>query len=445
MIRKNVGIVLIAIALVMTSAPAVFADSANLEVIQTPQGISWEKLVDPEALAGKEAAEKHEMTVNALAVNPLNPQHIAISLETPFLAVFSTEPAYKVVGLYQSFDNGKTWQHAPIAGRGFKEGMPRLSDLWFEAGELYGYFLPHGVYKYDGEWHHIMGSLDFFGTTRSMSKPGWFKFKSFRDPAYPHIYYEPRYSSKELDPPVETPLAPYNHPEETKSSPPPEAGLYLRWEKGTDKGAVKLALPPEIKTSAYVPIVEVVRAEKATQLYVQIITTGGEIQFAVGDVWRVTIPDSVLQDPSILISTTLTLQIGSKEMVVEKTGEKQTIILDAAPEIPTGTERTFLPIRPVVEALGGKILWFGDEQRVEIQQGDRKVVLWINRATALVDGIEVPIDAANPAVRPYIAPPGRTMLPLRFIVEALGAKVEWIGETRTIIITYPKPAEPWPR
>jgi hypothetical protein len=135
---------------------------------------------------------------------------------------------------------------------------------------------------------------------------------------------------------------------------------------------------------------------------------------------------------------TLTLRVGSKELVVEEHGERTTVWLDAAPEVPAGTARTFLPIRPVVEALGGEISWLGDEQRVEIQ-GTRRVVLWIGRNTALIDGAEVPIDETNPAVKPYVAPSGRTMLPLRFVAEALGAGLQWIDETRTVIITYPKP------
>ncbi|MCL6450529.1 MAG: copper amine oxidase N-terminal domain-containing protein [Acetobacteraceae bacterium] len=66
------------------------------------------------------------------------------------------------------------------------------------------------------------------------------------------------------------------------------------------------------------------------------------------------------------LKTILTLQIGSPDLIVERGGQRTTVVLDAAPEIPAGTARTLLPIRPVVEALGGKILWFEDEQRVEI-------------------------------------------------------------------------------
>jgi len=132
---------------------------------------------------------------------------------------------------------------------------------------------------------------------------------------------------------------------------------------------------------------------------------------------------------------TLTLRVGATEFVVTRGDEETVLQLDAAPEIPAGTARTFLPIRPVVEALGGDIFWSAEDQRVEIR-GKHSVVLWIGRGTAVVDGVEVPIDETNPAVQPYLAPPGRTMLPLRFIAEVLGAEVSWTNETQTIVVSY---------
>ena len=30
---------------------------------------------------------------------------------------------------------------------------------------------------------------------------------------------------------------------------------------------------------------------------------------------------------------------------------------------------------------------------------------------------------------------GRTFVPLRFVTEALGAEVEWVAETKTIVVT----------
>lgn len=47
-----------------------------------------------------------------------------------------------------------------------------------------------------------------------------------------------------------------------------------------------------------------------------------------------------------------------------------------------------------------------------------------------IDGIDLQYDPA-----PYIAPPGRTMVPMRGLFESLGARVEWSAESQTITAT----------
>lgn len=47
-----------------------------------------------------------------------------------------------------------------------------------------------------------------------------------------------------------------------------------------------------------------------------------------------------------------------------------------------------------------------------------------------IDGIDLQFDPA-----PYIAPPGRTMVPMRGLFESMGAQVEWLAETQTIRAT----------
>ena len=53
-----------------------------------------------------------------------------------------------------------------------------------------------------------------------------------------------------------------------------------------------------------------------------------------------------------------------------------------------------------------------------------------------MNGVDTPIDATNPKVVPEIIN-GRIMLPLRFVAENLGAKVDWEPSIQTITITYP--------
>ena len=135
-----------------------------------------------------------------------------------------------------------------------------------------------------------------------------------------------------------------------------------------------------------------------------------------------------------LLHTALQLRIGSPELVIEQGNARKMITLDAVPEVP-GAGRTFLPIRPIVESLGGQISWFEADRRVEIRSGENNIVLWLGNPNALVNGQTVQIDQ-EAGVVPYVSR-GRTMLPLRFVAEALGAKVLWNWKTQGITIVYP--------
>jgi titin len=101
--------------------------------------------------------------------------------------------------------------------------------------------------------------------------------------------------------------------------------------------------------------------------------------------------------------------------------------------------RTFLPIRYVAEELGAKVDWFQNEKKVTITMGSKKIELWIGQNSASVNGSFVLIDPANPNVIPFILPPGRTMMPLRFISENLGCAVDWFPGTQEARVTYPAP------
>ena len=136
-----------------------------------------------------------------------------------------------------------------------------------------------------------------------------------------------------------------------------------------------------------------------------------------------------------LLHAVLQLRIGSPELVIEQGNTRRVIALDAVPEIPAGTGRTFLPIRPIVESLGGQISWFEADRRVEIRSGENNISLWLGNHNALVNGQTVQIDQQVDVV-PYVSR-GRTMLPLRFIAEALGAEVLWSWKTQGITIVYP--------
>jgi len=118
------------------------------------------------------------------------------------------------------------------------------------------------------------------------------------------------------------------------------------------------------------------------------------------------------------------LQIGKTTFTVN--GATQN--LDSPPIIKNG--RTLLPIRTLIETLGGKVNWNATEQKVTITLNGHTVVLYINKTTAIVDGKNTTLDVAPTIIN------GRTYLPLRFISESLGLTVDWDPQTQTITIYY---------
>ncbi len=118
---------------------------------------------------------------------------------------------------------------------------------------------------------------------------------------------------------------------------------------------------------------------------------------------------------------------GKKEEIDPGRGTKPVII--------PKWSRTVVPIRAIVEALGGTIEWDGVARKVTIRFNGTIIELWINNPRARVNGKAKWIDENNHNVKPIIIN-DRTMLPLRFVVENLGCRVEWDPKTRKITIIY---------
>src|SRR5450759_5397212 len=131
-------------------------------------------------------------------------------------------------------------------------------------------------------------------------------------------------------------------------------------------------------------------------------------------------------------STTIKLWIGNASMSVN--GVQQPIDAQGTkPVIIAG--RTLVPIRAIIEALGGSAAWDAAAQKVTVILGDSTLSLRIGSSLAVVNGSPGPIDAANPAVVPVITN-GRTMLPLRFVAESLGIDVQYEATTKMIALEY---------
>ncbi len=100
--------------------------------------------------------------------------------------------------------------------------------------------------------------------------------------------------------------------------------------------------------------------------------------------------------------------------------------MDVAPYIKDG--RTFIPVRYAAQACGvtaENILY--SDGKVTLIKGDKVVQLTIGSNVMVINGVSVNMDVA-----PEIADPGRTMLPFRWVAQALGAKVNWDETAQTV-------------
>ncbi len=108
--------------------------------------------------------------------------------------------------------------------------------------------------------------------------------------------------------------------------------------------------------------------------------------------------------------------------------------MDTEPEIKHN--RVHLVISFVTKHIPGtSINWDNADRRITIVTAKGKTVqLWVDKTKAEIDGKMVEIDPANPGqVAPYIKN-SRTYVPLRFATEQLDAEVQWVAETRTVVL-----------
>ena len=129
--------------------------------------------------------------------------------------------------------------------------------------------------------------------------------------------------------------------------------------------------------------------------------------------------------------TVRAVQANVIEMTVGSTkayiNNKQSI-LDQPPIIENGT--TLVPFRFIGEAIGATIGWDAATKTVKYVFGNITIVLKIGSTAATVNGVGKTLTVA-----PKILPSGRTIVPVRFISETLGANVAWNSSTKMVTVT----------
>jgi outer membrane protein assembly factor BamB len=107
----------------------------------------------------------------------------------------------------------------------------------------------------------------------------------------------------------------------------------------------------------------------------------------------------------------------------------RTYAIDAPPFVEEG--RTMVPIRPIGDALGAEVTWYPDDKRIAYSLKTQYIQMKVGEIRAYINGKVTTMDV------PPIIRDSRAYVPLRFVGEKLGAKVEWEPKEKKITLRYP--------
>jgi len=116
----------------------------------------------------------------------------------------------------------------------------------------------------------------------------------------------------------------------------------------------------------------------------------------------------------------------SETISVTINGEKQTY--SVSPILRNNS--VLVPLRAIFESLGSYLTYDPETQEITASKGNTQIYLQVGNNIAKVNDQTVKLD------QPAIVLSGSTYVPVRFVSEALGAKVDWDPKTRTVIIEY---------
>ena len=140
------------------------------------------------------------------------------------------------------------------------------------------------------------------------------------------------------------------------------------------------------------------------------------------------------------LNGTVILQIGNSAASVE--GIRQEIY-PGEPGVTAYAHdgRTFVPVRFVAERLGADVGWENETRTVVIRRDGKTVRMTVGSLEYTVDAAPFSMDAPAEFSGDPSAVHQRTMVPIRFVAEALGIDVKWDAATDAVILS---PADtPW--
>jgi len=130
---------------------------------------------------------------------------------------------------------------------------------------------------------------------------------------------------------------------------------------------------------------------------------------------------------SLILLALIPAAVAAATIGVYVDGEK-VVFPDQEPYIDSNS-RVLVPLRGVFEKMGAKVDWEAPTKTVTADRAGTVVILKIGEKKALVNGETKTFDTQA------VLRNGRTMVPLRFVSESLGATVQWISDKKEVRIT----------
>jgi len=106
----------------------------------------------------------------------------------------------------------------------------------------------------------------------------------------------------------------------------------------------------------------------------------------------------------------------------------QRLYFEFSPVIRQG--RVLVPGRQMFETMGAKVTWDEKKRAVLIAKGKTKVELPLDKKSAVVNGKTVKLEAEAQIIN------NRVVVPVRFLSQALGAKVSWDAQAQSVHVSY---------
>lgn len=134
---------------------------------------------------------------------------------------------------------------------------------------------------------------------------------------------------------------------------------------------------------------------------------------------------------NFMLKTALRLRIGNATAYLNGNA----LQMDVKPYLKYNMH-TMVPFRIIAESIGAMVGWDGATRKVSYEFRGIKIFVWIGSKQAQITDATGKTRNLTMLAEPEIIN-GRTLIPLRFVSEALGAKVDWNAKLWEATVSYP--------